>query len=638
MKKRIRLLGITGLLAVLILTSCNNPSRFKSDVETDKKPWTNLNFYNDPDNFQFVIVADRTGGNRRGIFDNAVDKVNLLMPEFVLCVGDLIPGYTRDTAQIRKEWNEVNAEIGKLKMPFFYLPGNHDITNEVMQEEWEKRYGRRYYNFVYKNTLFIILDSNDDDDHNLTREQTDFALQSLQEHPDVRWTFVLMHHPIWKYDTDGRFGEIEEAMQNRKHTVIAGHEHHYHQTERNGTNYYVLGTTGAGNRLRGNYFGEFDHITWMTMTNEGPVMANLRLDGILPHDISNDETRVLANAMLANTSMQHLVLCNPGAQFRNGTLYLSFTNRSESTLRIDLSFYHHHQLELSESEIRVELEPGTEKTVELPFKTDKPMRYADIGLLQYDWKMQYTDTEVRDFGLEGQSRIFVTPSETQFIQPGVNVFIDKTTVNYSHPFNGLSAFYSLNGNAFKAYKNPIELENTGDLEFYIKNSKGEVSKPELKTYTQSPMREPEQVSNLEPGMKYRYFEGEWDQIPDVKNLEVKATGTVVDFAVGDVALREDYWAMELTGYIKVPEDNIYLLRTRSDDAARLFVGDQLVIGEKSVINGDNAGAIALKAGYHPAKIQFLEKQGIERLRFYVKNGENEDWHFMELEDWFYTSK
>ena len=65
---------------------------FKSDVETSEKPWTDLNFYNDPDNFQFVIVSDRTGGNRPGIFEDAVKKINMLYPEFVLSVGD-IPAY-----------------------------------------------------------------------------------------------------------------------------------------------------------------------------------------------------------------------------------------------------------------------------------------------------------------------------------------------------------------------------------------------------------------------------------------------------------------------------------------------------------------------------------------------------------------
>ena len=51
-------------------------------------PWNHLNLNNDPDNFQFAIVTDRTGGHRPGVFEDAVHKLNLLQPEFVMSVGD----------------------------------------------------------------------------------------------------------------------------------------------------------------------------------------------------------------------------------------------------------------------------------------------------------------------------------------------------------------------------------------------------------------------------------------------------------------------------------------------------------------------------------------------------------------------
>ena len=121
-----------------------------------------------------------------------------------------------------------------------------------------------------------------------------------------------MHHPIWKYDTNQRFQEIESTLASRPHSVFAGHEHHYHHEHREKANFYILATTGAGSQMRGPGFGEFDHITWVTMTDDGPAMANLQLSGILPHDISNNETRELASALLDNTSFQHLVTCNAG--------------------------------------------------------------------------------------------------------------------------------------------------------------------------------------------------------------------------------------------------------------------------------------------------------------------------------------
>ena len=72
------------------------------------KPWTSENFRNDPDNFQFAIIGDRTGGaNVQRTFELAMDQLNLLQPEFVINVGDIIEGYTRD----KKVYLTVKASI-----------------------------------------------------------------------------------------------------------------------------------------------------------------------------------------------------------------------------------------------------------------------------------------------------------------------------------------------------------------------------------------------------------------------------------------------------------------------------------------------------------------------------------------------
>ena len=40
--------------------------------------------------------------------------------------------------------------------------------------------------------------------------------------------------------------------------------------------------------MRGTSFGEFDHATWVTMTDKGPRLANLLIDGILPDDVTTE--------------------------------------------------------------------------------------------------------------------------------------------------------------------------------------------------------------------------------------------------------------------------------------------------------------------------------------------------------------
>src|SRR5271155_3627740 len=72
----------------------------------DKNPWTNPRINDDPDTFHFAILSDRTGGHRARVFSEAVDRLNLMQPAFVVSVGDLIEGYSKEQATLAAEWTE----------------------------------------------------------------------------------------------------------------------------------------------------------------------------------------------------------------------------------------------------------------------------------------------------------------------------------------------------------------------------------------------------------------------------------------------------------------------------------------------------------------------------------------------------
>jgi hypothetical protein len=91
-----------------------------------RNPWTHLRLHRSPDQFQFAVLSDRTGGHRAGVSSRAVELLSLLQAEFVLSVGDLIEGYA-GAEQAREQWREFQGYAGKLQMPFFYAPGDHQV-------------------------------------------------------------------------------------------------------------------------------------------------------------------------------------------------------------------------------------------------------------------------------------------------------------------------------------------------------------------------------------------------------------------------------------------------------------------------------------------------------------------------------
>lgn len=305
-------------------TSESRPTSFQYDQAAfpGVKPWTSENFRNDPDNFQFVIIGDRTGGaNALGTFKMAMDQLNLLQPEFVINVGDIIEGYSDDKEKLNTEWDEADSMLEKLEMPFFRTPGNHDIANDVAQQVWRERHGATYYYFVYKNVLFMVLDSEDPprpapegmeqkielynrlqiEDPAKAQEmlaefmsdeavvaalgkpvefndqQITFVKNTLARNDDVRWTFVFLHEPAWENPSES-FKAIQQLLKDRDHTFFAGHLHYYDYDNIDGYEHITMGPVGASFHQEGP--GNVDHIMWVTMTENGPQMGNIALKGL----------------------------------------------------------------------------------------------------------------------------------------------------------------------------------------------------------------------------------------------------------------------------------------------------------------------------------------------------------------------
>jgi 3',5'-cyclic AMP phosphodiesterase CpdA len=260
----------------------------------DKNPWTSLKLNNDAEQFTFAVVSDRTGGHRDKVFSQAVARVNLLQPQFVMSVGDLIEGYTSKEETIKAQWDEFDGYVKKFEMPFFYAPGNHDLTNKTMVTKWGERYGKRYYSFTYKGVLFLVLCSENPPAGmgTIDKEQQEWAAKTLAAHKDAKWTFVFLHKPIWTardLEKNG-WAAVEESLAGRRYTVFCGHVHEYRRFERNSAEYFQLATTGGGSRLRGVEYGEFDHVAWVTVKKDRPLIANIMLDGILPSDLKVPES------------------------------------------------------------------------------------------------------------------------------------------------------------------------------------------------------------------------------------------------------------------------------------------------------------------------------------------------------------
>lgn len=121
-----------------------------------------------------------------------------------------------------------------------------------------------------------------------------------------------MHQPaVWR--TKEWFDFETANLVQRKYTVFAGDWHTYLHVRRHGHDYYALGVAGgaSGNgygggdmkkreKLLGREYGDLEHVMWVTMTREGPIITNIELSGIVDHDYLDQRNTKCVS--LANTA------------------------------------------------------------------------------------------------------------------------------------------------------------------------------------------------------------------------------------------------------------------------------------------------------------------------------------------------
>lgn len=391
-------------------------------VEDGPNPWTHLNFNNHKTNFQFAILGDQTGYIDWEVFKDSINKVNLLQPEFVMTVGDLIEGNNSKPEMVDQQWDDFDAQVNRLQMPFFYVPGNHDLrivgNSKICDKKWRERLGRTYYHFKYHDVLFLCVSTEDFPPKQeytwansyIGPEQVAYFEKTLAENKDVRWTLVFMHEPLFEkaffksYGSNGWEG-IEAALQGREYTVLAGHTHTHDKIIRKGQKYITLATTGGGKNhaKKGPHVGDFDHITWCTMKEDGPVFANIEVEGIWDEDVYSRERAHFVKTVIGKNFS---IACSPVRvktdTFKAVTAELTLDNKTEYNMTLEGHFQQHDILRPFPYAVETDMPAHSKKVVplqissqsEVPIRDLKPLLFKRVVYCKPDSRptIPYQDT------------------------------------------------------------------------------------------------------------------------------------------------------------------------------------------------------------------------------------------------------
>jgi predicted phosphodiesterase len=240
---------------------------------------------NAADSFRFVVASDRTGGARAGAWARAVEQINRVRPDFVICVGDLIEGYQAEEAEDERMWREFDAVTRRLAAPFFYCPGNHDVTSPADRAVYIRLHGidgRAYYSFDYRGCHFVVVDTTAIvNRHETADAQWTWLTKDLAAAKDAKHVFLFGHHPLY-----GRplWRRLRAMLPAGRTTIFSGHWHALSYDEQDGIPYYFLGPTATQTRVAPREDGTFLQFAHVTVSAGRPTVAILPVGQVLAHD------------------------------------------------------------------------------------------------------------------------------------------------------------------------------------------------------------------------------------------------------------------------------------------------------------------------------------------------------------------
>ncbi len=357
-----RLFGLLAFAALVLLSACGGVE--PAAVRTDRAEARPLSRPGDEASFHFAIYGDRTSGPDGGleILHQAVAETNLIAPDFVMTVGDLVPGYNR-TPQWLEEMRAYKAVMADLAMPWYPVAGNHDIYWRGSDPppghhdaDYEAHFGPLWYWFPHKNAAFIVLYSDEGDPQSnrkgfadpaliqMSQAQLSWLAETLRETAGYDHVFVFLHHPRWIADRylGGNWESVHRllAAAGNVSAVFAGHIHRQrYDGLRDGIAYFTLATIGGTMPMDVPGSGWLHHSLLVTVRGAAFEVATVPVGAVLdPREMTPEHLEDLDRARRPSVELlsEPLLLGADGAAA--GEIRYRLRNHAGRPVEVEVGF------------------------------------------------------------------------------------------------------------------------------------------------------------------------------------------------------------------------------------------------------------------------------------------------------------
>jgi predicted phosphodiesterase len=198
----------------------------------------------------FAIVSDTHVGVSDSLYPEFIHRIEEEKIQVIIHTGDAInsPGSSGQWAR----FFEITGPAKTLHL----APGNHDIYGKRALAVYLKFFAKPYYSFSSGDTVFILLNTELPGEEGMVAKEQLVWLETELQQP-FRHKFVFLHeppYPMMALHGLDRHNEARDALhrlfvKKGVSLVVAGHDHIYDRTTRDGIVYVIAPATRAQPRF-----------------------------------------------------------------------------------------------------------------------------------------------------------------------------------------------------------------------------------------------------------------------------------------------------------------------------------------------------------------------------------------------------
>lgn len=238
-----------------------------------------------------------------------------------------------------------------------------------------------------------------------------------------------------------------------------------------------------------------------------------------------------------------------------------------------------------------------------------------------------SDKPVDDFVVEERPysmtrKDFVSPV---YSSDDITLFHDQVSVSLASATPGARIYYTIDEGEKKKYTGtPITLTRSATLRAIAEKDGLDPSPTTTLIATKAEYAQAQDVSSVVDGARWTLHAGAVDSTDQIATRPIIGRGVCEQPSI-EMRDREDLFALTFTGFIQVPETDVYEFRLTSDDGSVLRIHDRpIVLNDGSHAFVSATGKVALSRGLHPFTLLYWQGAEGKGLRLeYRRRGQTD---------------